>query len=123
MVFKILIAIVFIAELIITATIIILLVKANKRINQTNIFINRAKPEIKSICELIRGLSEQIYELIPDWIEELQNHGKKILLEQAKSIMAGILFWSINIKVLKKIKQTKMYKLASKGLSLLQNVV
>ncbi len=123
MVFKILIAIVFIAELIITATIIILLVKANKRINQTNIFINSAKPEIKSICELIRGLSEQIYELIPDWIEELQNHGKKILLEQAKSIMAGILFWSINIKVMKKIKQSKMYKLASKGLSLLQNVV
>ena len=123
MVFKVLITIVFIAELIITFTILYFLYKFDKRILGIDGTLDAVKPQIKSISELVRKISEQIYELTPVWVDEIKKSLENLLLEQAKSIMTGILFWTINIKVLKQLRQSKIFKTASKGLSLLQNVI
>lgn len=123
MVFKVLITIVFIAELIITFTILYFLYKFDKRILGIDGTLDAVKPQIKSISELVRKISEQIYELTPVWVNDIKKSLEKILLEQTKSIMTGILFWIINIKVLKQLRQSKIFKTASKGLSLLQNVI
>ena len=123
MIFKVLITIVFIAELIITFTILYFLYKFNKRILEIDSTIETVKPQIRSVSELVRKISEQIYELTPVWVDEIKKTLENLLLEQAKSIMTGILFWTINIKVVKQFRKSKIFKTASKGLSLLQNVI
>ncbi len=123
MVFTILIAIVFIAELIIAFTIIWNLVKFDKMLINLDNVIEKAKPEIKSIAELVRKISEQVLELTGVYIDRLKEGGKKILLKNAESLIAGILFWGINIKLAKKFKKSKFFKTAQKGFALIQNVI
>ena len=107
MIFKVLITIVFIAELIITFTILYFLYKFDKRILEINSTIETVKPQIRSVSELVRKISEQIYELTPVWVDEIKKTLENLLLEQAKSIMTGILFWTINIKVVKQSRNCK----------------
>ena len=123
MLFIFLITIVFIAELIITVAVITTLIKLDKKLKRADTFLEKAAPNIKAVCELIRGISEQIAELTPEWVEKFRETRDKIILKQLESLMAGILFWSINIKVIKRIRKSKFIKTAWKGLSLLQNVI
>ena len=123
MVFKVLITIVFIAELIITFTILYFLYKFDKRILGIDGTLDAVKPQIKSISELVRKISEQIAELVPVYVEKFRELRNKIMLAKLESLIALILFWSINIKVIKKIRRTKVFKLAVRGLSLLSSVV
>ena len=123
MLFKFLIFIVFIAELIITYEIIINLVKFDKIINSTNEFLNTKKSDIIDIAQLCNKLSEQILELSSDWVENLKKSRDKIILNQVKSLITGILFWSINIKVIKQLRKSKFLKAIGKGLTLVRNVI
>ena len=123
MIFTLFTAIVFIAEVIIAFTIIFHLIKLDKYFIEAAEFIAAAKPKIKDISGLAKGISEQMAELVPIWIDNLKDLRNKIILAKLESLMSAFLFWSINIKVMRKFKQSKFLKAAFKGLSLLQNVV
>lgn len=123
MIFTLFTAIVFIAEVIIAFTIIFHLIKLDKYFIEASEFIAAAKPKINDISGLAKGISEQMAELVPIWIDNLKDLRNKIILAKLESLMSAFLFWSINIKVMRKFKQSKFLKAAFKGLSLLQNVI
>lgn len=123
MLFKIFTTIVFIAELIIAYTIISKLVQFDRMILETNAFVVEANPKIKEITRLVRKISDQIAELVPAYVEKLKDLRNKIMLKKLESLIALTLFWSINIKVLKKFRKSKILKTVVKGLSVLQNVI
>ena len=123
MVFKILISIVFIAELIIAFSIIFQLVKFDRAINKTIIYLEKTNPKINELLDLFHKISGQILELIPIWLENIKEKRDEIILMQAKSLMSTILFWCINIKVIKRIAKTRFAKAAWKGLTLIRNVI
>ena len=123
MVFVILISIVFIAELIIAFSIIINLVKLDKNINEAAVFIDDFNPRLKEVLELMSKISDQVAELVPIWVENLKKERDKIILNQTKSLISGILFWGINIKVINRLRKTKIIKALWKGLTLVQNVL
>ena len=123
MIFTLFTAIVLIAEVIIAFTIIFHLIKLDKYFIEASEFIAAAKPKIKDISGLAKGISEQMAELVPIWIDNLKDLRNKIILAKLESLMSAFLFWSINIKVMRKFKQSKLLKAAFKGLSLLQNVI
>lgn len=123
MIFTVFTTIVFIAELIIAFTIIFHLIKLDKSFIAASVFLEEAKPKIKDISVLARGISEQMAQLAPIWIENLRKTRDKIILDRLESLMSTILFWAINIKMMKKMKKIKFIKAAMKGLSLIQNMI
>ena len=123
MLFKFLVFIVFIAELIITFAIIINLIKFDMIINRANLYLTKKHDGIISIAGLANKISAQLVELTDEWVENLKKERDKIILKQLESIMAGILFWSINIKAIKRIRKSKLAKAVWKGLSLAKNVI
>ena len=116
-------AIVFIAELIIVFAILFNLIKFDIYINRTNKLLIEAKPKIQEIMELVHGISEQIRELTPIWVEKFREIRNMLVRKQLESLMSSILFWAINIKVIKRFKKSKLAKFAWKGLTLLQNML
>ncbi len=123
MLFYFFITIVFISQLIIAATLIVVLVKIDCKINQINKSINGSRFKIKDICSLIQKISEQLKDLSEIFVEKFEEEKEKITLEVFKSLMSMILFWSINIKVAKRLKKSKILKAAWKGLTLVQNMI
>lgn len=116
-------AIVFVAEIIIVFAILFNLIKFDIYINRTNKLLVEAKPKIQEIMELVHGISEQIRELTPIWIEKFREVRNMLVRKQLESLMSSILFWAINIKVIKRFKKSKLAKFAWKGLTLLQNML
>lgn len=115
--------IVFIAEIIIVFAILFNLIKFDIYINRTNELLVEAKPKIQEIMELVHGISEQIKELTPIWVEKFREVRNMLVRKQLESLMSSILFWAINIKVIKRFKKSKLAKFAWKGLTLLQNML
>ena len=70
MVFIFFTTIVFIAELIIVFAILFNLIKFDAYINKTNELLVEAKPKIEEVMKLVHGISEQILELTPIWVEK-----------------------------------------------------
>lgn len=116
-------AIVFVAEIIIVFAILFNLIKFDIYINRTNKLLVEAKPKIQEIMELVHGISEQIRELTPIWVEKFREFRNMLVRKQLESLMSSILFWAINIKVIKRFKKSKLAKFAWKGLTLLQNML
>ena len=116
-------AIVFVAEIIIVFAILFNLIKFDIYINRTNKLLVEAKPKIQEIMELVHGISEQIRELTPIWVEKFHEVRNMLVRKQLESLMSSILFWAINIKVIKRFKKSKLAKFAWKGLTLLQNML
>ena len=116
-------AIVFIAELIIVFAILFNLIKFDIYINKTNEFLIEAKPKIQEITELVHGISEQVRELTPIWVEKFREVRNMFVRKQLESLMSSVLFWVINIMVIKRVRKTKVAKFAWKGLTLLQNML
>ena len=116
-------AIVFVAEIIIVFAILFNLIKFDIYINRTNELLVEAKPKIQEIMELVHGISEQIKELTPIWVEKFREVRNMLVRKQLESLMSSILFWAINIKVIKRFKKSKLAKFAWKGLTLLQNML
>ncbi len=123
MLFKIFTTIVFIAELIIAFTIISKLVQLDRKIVSANAFLVEANPKIRDVAVLIKDLSAQVVELIPVYLDELRRIRNKIALAKLESLIALVLFWSINIKVFKKLRKSKIFKTAVKGLSVLNSMI
>ncbi len=115
--------IVFVAEIIIVFVILFNLIKFDIYINRTNKLLVEAKPKIQEIMELVHGISEQIRELTPIWVEKFREVRNMLVRKQLESLMSSILFWAINIKVIKRFKKSKLAKFAWKGLTLLQNML
>ena len=116
-------AIVFVAEIIIVFAILFNLIKFDIYINRTNKLLIEAKTKIQEIMELVHGISEQIRELTPIWVEKFREVRNMLVRKQLESLMSSILFWAINIKVIKRFKKSKLAKFAWKGLTLLQNML
>mgnify|MGYP004580582475 CR=1 FL=1 len=89
----------------------------------SNKLLVEAKPKIQEIMELVHGISEQIRELTPIWVEKFREVRNMLVRKQLESLMSSILFWAINIKVIKRFKKSKLAKFAWKGLTLLQNML
>ena len=111
------------AELIIAFTIISKLLQLDRKIVSANAFFVEANPKIRDVAGLVRNLSSQVVELIPVYLDELRRIRNKIALAKLESLIAFVLFWSINIRVFKNLRKSKIFKAAIKGLSLLQSVV
>ena len=123
MIFLFFISIVFIAELIIAFTVFNSLFKLDIKINKFNETLIKKRADIKDITALVKGISEQIIELSEEFVDNLNEKKEEIILSLVKSLMSTILFWSINIKVVKRLRKSKVLNVAWKGLSLLENVI
>ena len=123
MIFKIFITIVFISELIIAFAIIINLLKLNKLIVKMNSAIEVSKPTIKDIAELIKKISAQMISISETYVDKFNKEKEKFILNQVKNLMTTLLFWKINIKILKIFRKSKLLRVAWKGFTLLQNMV
>ena len=115
--------IVFIAELIIVFAILFNLIKFDAYINKTNELLVEAKPKIEEVMKLVHGISEQILELTPIWVEKFRKVRNELVRKQLESLMSSVLIWCINLKAIKYIKKSKFAKFAWKGLTLLQNML
>ncbi len=123
MVFTIFTFIVFKSQLIIAFAIIIWLLKFDKSIKEKNLFLEEARPKIKEIARLTRGISGQLAELTPMWVENFRKVRNKILLEKLEGILSALLFWRINVKLVRQIRKSKFLKSVFKGLSMFQYMV
>lgn len=123
MIFLFFISIVFIAELIIAFTVFNSLFKLDIKINKFNETLINKRADIKDITALAKGISEQLKELSEEFVDNFNEKKEEIILSLVKSLMSAILFWSINIKVVKRLRKSKVLNAAWKGLSLLENVI
>ena len=115
--------IVFLAELVLVFTLIFNLIKLDIYINKTNEILTATKPKIQEVMSLVSGISEQVRELVPIWVEKLYDLRNRIIRKQLESLMSTILFWGINFKVVKHLKKSKFAKFFWKGLTLVQNML
>lgn len=123
MIFLFFISIVFIAELIIAFTVFNSLFKLDIKINKLNEALINKRADIKDITALAKAISEQLKELSEEFVDNFNEKKEEIILSLVKSLMSTILFWSINIKVVKRLRKSKVLNVAWKGLSLLENVI
>ena len=123
MIFKFFIFMVFIAELIIMLACLSNLINLDNKINAFNKIICKNQSKIKEIMVLIKGISEQILELSPIWVEKIKTIRNSIFEKQVNSIISNILFWYINIKMAKFLKKSKTLRTIMKGLTLVQNMI
>ena len=123
MVYTILISIVFIAELIITITIIQNLLRLDKAILEFNNTITEIRPGIKDVSELSRKISEQWQILAEDFVEKTKRNSEDIMLKHLSKILMSILILNLNFKIVKKFRKSKVTKMFMKGWSFLENMV
>ena len=77
----------------------------------------------EEVMKLVHGISEQILELTPIWVEKFRKVRNELVRKQLESLMSSVLIWCINLKAIKYIKKSKFAKFAWKGLTLLQNML
>ncbi len=123
MIFLFFISIVFIAEIIIAFTVFNSLFKLDIKINKLSEALINKRADIKDITALAKAISEQLKELSEEFVDNFNEKKEEIILSLVKSLMSAILFWSINIKVVKRLRKSKVLNAAWKGLSLLENVI
>ena len=123
MIFTILITIVFIAELIIGFTLLVNLLKIDCKINKLNQDLLLIQPSLEEICRLIKAISFQIKEMADEYRDEILKKREEMSVRLLSKIFAGILLWKINIKLIRKIRKSKITKPLAKGLTLLQIMV
>ena len=123
MIFTILITIVFIAELIIGFTLLVNLLKIDCKINKLNQDLLLIQPSLEEICRLIKAISFQIKEMADEYRDEILKKREEMSVRLLSKIFAGILLWKINIKLIRKIRKSKITKTLAKGLTLLQIMV
>ena len=123
MIFTILITIVFIAELIIGFTLLINLIKFDCRINKLNQDLLLIQPSLEEVCELVKAISFQIKEMAAEYRDEVLKRREEMSVRLISKLLAGILLWKINLKLIRKIRKSKITKTLAKGLTLLQIMV
>ena len=123
MIFTILITIVFIAELIIGFTLLVNLLKIDCKINKLNQDLLLIQPSLEEICGLIKAISFQIKEMADEYRDEVLKRREEMSVRLISKLLAGILLWKINLKLIRKIRKSKITKTLAKGLTLLQIMV
>lgn len=123
MVYTILISVVFIAEIIITITIIQSLLKLDKSILELNDIIHSTQEGIKEIAILTRKISEELILLSEEKIKALKKMQDDEISKQLSKLLLWVITLKLNIKFINKIRKTKLAKLLGKGLSLLEFVI
>lgn len=123
MIFVIFTAIVFVSQLIIGFTIIFNLLKIDNKIIKCNVLLENAKPKIRDVMKLLHGISIQMRELTPIFVENFFRIRNKIIRSRLESLISMLLFSWLNLRLAKKLKKSKIFRLSMKGLSLLQNVI
>lgn len=123
MIFTFLISIVFIAELIIAISIILNVVRLDKALLSFNQTLNLAKPSINEVCILMRRISSQLKELSFRYVQKVKQEREELLAKNLLKLLSGILLWKLNIRIIKKLRKSKLVRTLGKGLSLLQIVV
>lgn len=123
MIYKILIFLVFVAEIVLCVNVIYWLLCADKLVQNLNSAVIKVQPDIKEVCELSKVISWQIKELSTNFVKEVKQSQEEFLYKHISKILFGILLWKLNIKAIKKLKRSKFLKLAFRGLTALANVV
>ena len=123
MLYTFLITIVFIAELIILAALIIWFVSFDREILYLDRYFTRIKPDIKDISELGHKISEQCVELSEDFVEKIKIKEEDVMARQLGKILIGLLLWKINSKAIKQFRRSKMGKTLRRGFALVQSMV
>lgn len=123
MIFTILITIVFIAELIIGFALIMNLIKFDCRINKLNQDLLLIQPSLEEVCELVKAISFQIKEMAAEYRDGVLKRREEMSVRLISKLLAGILLWKINLKLIRKIRKSKITKTLAKGLTLLQIMV
>ncbi len=103
MLFYFLISIVFIAEVIISLALIIVLVKADKIILKYNEITEEIRPSVKSVMILVRKISKQLVELAPMLSEQIKKILVDFLISQFKSMLGAVTFWLVKKEVEKHV--------------------
>lgn len=102
MVFYLLISIVFLAEIIITTAILIHFVKLDKCVSEWSDFLEDIKPQVSEIMKTYKEISEKLLELAPKLVDKVKNLAKKFFIDQLKTALAGLTFWSVKKEVEKR---------------------
>ena len=123
MIFTILITIVFIAELIIGFALIMNLIKFDCRINKLNQDLLLIQPSLEEVCGLVKAISFQIKEMAAEYRDEVLKRREEMSVRLISKLLAGILLWKINLKLIRIIRKSKITKTLAKGLTLLQIMV
>ena len=123
MIYTFLITVVFIAEIIIATTIIQTLMRLDKAVLEMNETVALAKPGIKDISELVRKISEQYKEFAERFAQKVARNSEEIILYRLFKVAIGYFFIKSNIKLVQKIRKSKIAKALAKGLSLLEIMV
>lgn len=123
MLFTFLITIVFIAELVISIAILVGLIKLMQKTQGLNELVTEAKPKIKDISVLCKGISEQFIEFAENFVSKFNKKSEDIALNYLTKILGMFLLWKINSKTINKFRKSKLSKLLGKGLSLLESMV
>ena len=85
--------------------------------------ITRHKSNIKDISVLVKNISEQSIVLADDFVIKTREKSEGILLKQLTKVLVGLLVLSLNFKIIKKIRKSKITKTLVKGFSFLENMV
>ena len=123
MLYTFLITIVFIAEIIITVTILRALLKLDRILVSADSLLDEAKPSIRDISNLGHKISEQLIEFAEDFRERIKKKNEDTALMVLNKALAALLLWKINTKAIKKFRRSKVGKTLAKGLNLLANMV
>ncbi len=103
MIYYFLISIVFLAELIIALTLVISLVKLDRKVNDINNFLDEAQPSIKKILILMRQISKQLLILAPIFVRQIKSFISDLIMGQVKSLAGGLTFWLVKKEVEKHV--------------------
>ena len=123
MIYTFLISVVFIAEIIIAITLFQVLLRLDKAVLDLNETVVLAKPGIKDISELVRKISEQYKELSKQFVQKVTRNSEEVVLTRLFKVLLGFLLVKTNIKLVQKIRKSKITKALAKGLSLLEIMV
>lgn len=123
MIYTFLISIVFIAEIIIAVSLIKSLINIDKIIIEKNELIRELKPSIIDIVDLMTKVTAQCKILTKDYVEKIKKNGEDLAFKHLAKILLGILAIGLNIKIVNKIRKSKVTKLVMKGFSFLENMV
>ena len=123
MVFKILIAVVFVAELIITYTLIRALLKFDNKVIEFDDTLEKAKPSISDISVLARKISSQFVVFAYDFRYKIKREQENMTMKVLNKILIALLFIRINSKALNKIRKSKWVKRLGAGFAFLESMV
>ena len=123
MIYTFLISIVFIAQIIIAITLFQWLLRVDKRVLNLDNYISNNKTKFKEISSLVNKISGQAVILSENLIVETKEKLEDFALQKLSKILVALLVLSLNFKIIKKIRKSKITKTLVKGFSFLENMV